>query len=162
MVQRVAQEVRQRRLQFLQNFAIHTGGLADHCKFDFFVQLARQVPNHARETLYSIARRFGVKPEDLRSWNGLKSADLTAGQRLVYRPSGTVFEAPDSSKPPASKDEAAKIALASMDAPQYYQVKTGDNLWDISTRFGRSLDDLKKLNDNLPKILRPGQKIRVR
>lgn len=114
------------------------------------------------ETLYSIARRFGVKPEDLRSWNGLKSADLTAGQKLVYRPSATAVVTPDSSRPPIRKDEAAKIALASMDAPQYYQVKTGDNLWGISMRFGRSLDDLKKLNDNLPKTLRPGQKIRVR
>jgi len=129
------------------------------------------------ETLYSISRKLGIKETDLQGWNGLHSDQVRLGQKLVYHSSGTIGkDAPggmassagtagaagdlsDSSKLPG---ENSKVALASLDLAQYYQVKSGDNLWDISMHFGRSMSDLKKLNDNLPKTLRPGEKIRVR
>ena len=36
-----------------------------------------------KETLYSIARRYGVNVEQLKEWNGLPGADLKIGQELV-------------------------------------------------------------------------------
>ncbi len=123
-------------------------------------------PTHRRvhvvgkgETLYSISRKLGVKSAELQSWNGLRGNDVRVGQKLVYHSPAKAADPSDSSRLPG---ESPKLALASLDVPQYYQVKSGDNLWGISSHFGRSVSDLRKLNDNLPKKLRPGQKIRIR
>ncbi len=45
------------------------------------------------ETLASIARKVGVKPDELKTWNGLRSDAVITGQKLVYHPSGTVMDA---------------------------------------------------------------------
>ena len=45
---------------------------------------------------------------------------------------------------------------------QYYIVKAGDSLWDISVRYRSTVQKLKDLNGRLPSVLRPGTRIRVR
>ncbi len=111
------------------------------------------------ESLYSIAKTLGLKQDELRQWNGLRGTSVLVGQKLVYH------APPNRQRGAGSAVE--KIAVASapllLEGPQeYYRVKAGDTLWDISSRFGRSLDELKKLNNNLSELLRPGQKIRIR
>ena len=44
----------------------------------------------------------------------------------------------------------------------YYIVQKGDTLWDISGKVGISLDQLKKMNQNLnARDLKVGQKIKI-
>ena len=45
---------------------------------------------------------------------------------------------------------------------QYYVVKSGDSLWDISVQFRTTVQKLKELNGRLSANLRPGTRIRVR
>lgn len=93
------------------------------------------------ETLSGIAASRGVSVAELRRLNGIQGSTIRVGQRLRL-------------------DGGAM--LASSNAAEYHLVRRGDNLWDISTRYGHSVDELKRLNGGLSEALRPGQRIRVR
>jgi membrane-bound lytic murein transglycosylase D len=100
------------------------------------------------DNLSKLADRFNVSQADLQRWNGLNGHALRVGQKLVYRVSSPVD---------------GEMRLASADASnEYYRVKNGDNLWEISSRFGQSVEDVKRLNGGLSEALHPGQRIRVR
>lgn len=45
---------------------------------------------------------------------------------------------------------------------QYYIIRAGDTLWDISVRYRTTVQKLKDLNGNQASILRPGSRIRVK
>jgi membrane-bound lytic murein transglycosylase D len=59
---------------------------------------------------------------------------------------------------PAPREERP----AAREEKQYYIVKAGDSLWDISVRYRSTVQKLKDLNGRLPSILKPGTRIRVR
>jgi len=103
------------------------------------------------ENLYAIARIYGLREADLRLWNGLKGTGVRIGQKLIYH-------AVEKLTP-----KAVSAGEKSGSGPrQFYEIRTGDSLWDVSKRFGCSMDELRKLNPKLTENLRPGQKIRVR
>ncbi|MEO7424900.1 MAG: LysM peptidoglycan-binding domain-containing protein [Fibrobacteria bacterium] len=111
------------------------------------------------ETLYSLTRTLGVDEDDLMQWNNLKGNRIQVGQKLKY----TTAKA----KTPDLSDEDAveeKVALAGRgkDDRQYYVVKDGDSLWDISVKYRSTVQKIKDLNGKLPTILRPGTRIRVK
>lgn len=96
------------------------------------------------ETLSGLAARYGVTQANLKAWNGLSGNSIRVGQKIVYH----------------SAREG--VIVASNESEEYYRVRSGDNLWAISSRFGHSVDGLKRLNDGLTESLQPGQRIRVR
>lgn len=90
------------------------------------------------ENLSVIAKKYKCTVTDLKEWNNLKNTTLKIGQKLkVY--------------PPAEKNN--KIV---------HTVKSGDNLWDISKKYGVSVEQIMRLN-NLDKktILKIGQKLKI-
>ncbi len=97
----------------------------------------------AGDNLSTLSRRLGVSQNDLMNWNGLRNTNLRVGQNLVYHVDGSG---------PAVADAGS----------EYYQVRRGDNLWVISSRFGNSVEEIRRLNDGLGDVLHPGQRIRVR
>ncbi len=56
MVERVAQQVGQRRLDLRENVAVHLGLLARHRQAGLLAQLPREVPHHARERLRAVGK----------------------------------------------------------------------------------------------------------
>jgi murein DD-endopeptidase MepM/ murein hydrolase activator NlpD len=78
------------------------------------------------ETLFAIARRYGVTVTDLRRWNGLADNGIRTGQVLRV---GAVPDAP-----------AKKTAV------KYYRVRKGETLWRIAFTHGVSLNSLMELN----------------
>ena len=91
------------------------------------------------ENLSIIAKKYKCSVTDLKEWNNLKSTTLKVGQKLkVY---------------PASADKNNKIV---------HTVKSGDNLWDISKKYGVSVEQIMRLN-NLDKkaVLKIGQKLKI-
>lgn len=91
------------------------------------------------ENLSIIAKKYKCSVSDLKEWNNLKSTTLKVGQKLkVY---------------PDSADKNNKIV---------HTVKSGDNLWDISKKYGVSVEQIMRLN-NLDKkaVLKIGQKLRI-
>ncbi len=93
------------------------------------------------ESVYLIARLHDTTQQAILDLNGL-SADtpIHPGDRLIV--------ARNETRPRA--DEAT-----------YYTVKSGDTLWDISVRFNSSVKQLRQLNEDLPRVLKPGVRIRV-
>ncbi|MGI4835452.1 MAG: LysM peptidoglycan-binding domain-containing protein [Janthinobacterium lividum] len=94
------------------------------------------------ETLYSVARRQGVRPAALAAWNNLPTtAGLQAGQLLRLSP-------PLPTAPPAS-------------AAGRHLVATGDTFYNIARRYRCTVADLLAHNDRPAPALRVGETIRV-
>ena len=104
------------------------------------------------ETLGGIAEKYHVSAANLRFWNNIKGSTIYVGQSLkVYTSGGS------------SASASASTSSSSSSSAEYYTVKKGDTLWDISQKLNVSLDSIRSLNGfgRSPKIY-PGQKIRVR
>ena len=93
------------------------------------------------DSLYSIARRFGVTVNDLKNANSLTSNLLSVGQVLIIPT--------DESNTPIN--------------PSYttYTVKMGDSLWSIANRFGTTVDTIKSLNNLTSNLLSIGQVLQI-
>ena len=89
------------------------------------------------DSLYSIARKYGVTVDEIKDVNNLTSNTLTVGQRLII--------------PVEKEQEDAGI----------YTVKSGDSLYAIATKFNTTIADLMKLNNLTSTALSVGQQIKL-
>ena len=94
------------------------------------------------DTLWSIARAYGLTVERLKSLNNLTSNNLTIGDSLIVK---------DSSGNGDSSSSA--------DNNKYYIVKKGDSLYSIARSNNMTVDELKSLNNLTSNILSIGQKL---
>ena len=94
------------------------------------------------DTLWSIARAYGLTVEKLKSLNNLTSNNLTIGDSLIVK---------DSS---GNSDNSSSV-----DNNKYYIVKKGDSLYSIARRNNMTVDELKSLNNLTSNILSIGQKL---
>ncbi len=100
------------------------------------------------DSLWAIAQQFGVSVQSIIDLNNPPYPNrLTPGQSLIIR---TDAEAPEE---PAEPEEPAF---------QEYTVRSGDTIWQISRRFGVSMQDIIDLNNitNASRIY-PGQVLRI-
>jgi membrane-bound lytic murein transglycosylase D len=109
------------------------------------------------ETIFGLSRTFGVTQADLVRWNDLEGKDLKAGQKIVYYSKAASAGLMSASAAPLRPEQAPASV-----PEQYYVVKPGDTLWDISQRFQSSVEQLKHWNDGLASVLKPGTRLRVR
>jgi membrane-bound lytic murein transglycosylase D len=80
---------------------------------------------------WSIARRFNIPLEDLLAWNNFDTdATLKVGQSLTLREPATTAVA---------TARSARISRT-------YEVRRGDNLWQISRKFDAPMEELRRLN----------------
>lgn len=91
------------------------------------------------DSLWSIAKQFGITVDELKRVNGLTSNTLSIGQVLVI-PNVT-------SETPSS--------------PIIYTVQAGDSLWSIASRYGTTVDILKSLNNLSNNLLQIGQQLLI-
>lgn len=94
------------------------------------------------DTLWSIARAYGLTVDKLKSLNNLTSNNLTIGDSLIVK---------DSS---GSSDNSS-----SGDNNKYYIVKKGDSLYSIARSNNMTVDELKTLNNLTSNILSIGQRL---
>ncbi|MCV6636364.1 LysM peptidoglycan-binding domain-containing protein [Candidatus Albibeggiatoa sp. nov. NOAA] len=91
----------------------------------------------AGETLYRISKMYGITVQQLQAWNGgISPSSLSIGQRLVVSagsPSAPVISTPAPSNTGSS-----------------HTVQRGDTLYNISRRYGMSVDQLASLNGLYP------------
>ena len=96
------------------------------------------------ENLSLIAKKYKCTVTDLKNWNNLKSTNLSIGQKLKVYP------------PAESSSSSSKGSVV-------HTVKSGDNLWDISRKYGVSVEQIRKLNGLSSKaVLKIGQKLIIR
>lgn len=128
------------------------------------------------DTLYSIARDFGVSVRTLMRWNDLDAPTIQPGQTLRVRPPEEASDEPpppseassDTTQPsPTTADSAdapATDTTATDDAsPSYgqYTVEEGDTFVTLALRLGTTADSLFALNDSTTAPLSPGRTLRL-
>lgn len=91
------------------------------------------------DTLWSIARKFGVSIDDIRNANNLTNDILSIGMSLII-PTGTTAN--------------NNIIV--------YTVKKGDSLWALAREYNTSIDDIKKLNNITSDVLSVGQQLQIK
>lgn len=93
----------------------------------------RQIYHTVRrgENLTLIANRYNVAVSDLKEWNNLRSYYIRVGQRLK------IF----------SNVEKTQLAANKKQEQNYYVVRRGETLSDISRKFKISINDLKEWNN---------------
>lgn len=104
----------------------------------------------AGETLYAIARKYGMAVKDLIAMNGLESNSLNIGQQLLVV--GEVDLAKTEIKPEVIQNEEVNV----------HEVVPGDTMYSISRQYGISVKDLLRINQKDNFALDVGEKLRVR
>jgi membrane-bound lytic murein transglycosylase D len=104
------------------------------------------------ENLSLIAKKYKCSVTELKTWNNLKSTNLSVGQKLkVY--------------PPATQTTTqTQTQTTTSGGYVIYTVKSGDNLWDIAKKFdGVSVEQIRTLNNlNKNATLKIGQKLKIK
>ncbi|MDE0363577.1 MAG: LysM peptidoglycan-binding domain-containing protein [Rhodospirillaceae bacterium] len=97
------------------------------------------------DSLWSVARRYGVTVADLAQWNALSPQDILGiGRELVVWSDSPVFV-------PTANQRIRRVT---------YTVRQGDSLYRISTQFRVSVADLLQWNNLSPEhYLQPGQQL---
>lgn len=90
------------------------------------------------DTLYGIANRFGLTVDELKRINNLTANTLSIGQVLKV---------------------SSNISNDDGDENKYYVVKSGDSLYQIASRFGTTVDELKRINNLTSNLLSIGQRL---
>lgn len=90
------------------------------------------------DSLWSIAKKFGVTVNELKDANNLSSNILSIGQLL---------------KIPTQEQETT--------TSDTYIVKSGDSLYSIAQKYNTTVDELKKLNNLTSNLLSIGQSLKM-
>lgn len=90
------------------------------------------------ESLWVIARTYGVTEADLRRANGIRGSRIVVGQEL----------------------EVPGVATAPGGAFQH-EVRRGESLWTIARQHGTTVDELRRINGIVGGPLQPGQILEV-
>jgi membrane-bound lytic murein transglycosylase D len=91
--------------------------------------------------LGKIARIYGVRVSQIKQWNGLRSNNISIGQRLTIYPRN-----PSASVTVATQKPVPKTV--DLNGKKTYKVQNGDSLWSISQKFpGVSVQNIKDWND---------------
>ena len=112
------------------------------------------------DVLGKIARQYGVRVSDIRSWNRLRGNLIRIGQNLsiwvlpTYNSKTKNLYTAKNTPPKAEKTKAI-----SRSGGQVYTVKYGDSLWSISRNTNTTIEKLKKANKLASNTIQPGQSL---
>ena len=90
------------------------------------------------DTLYSIAKKYGLTVDELKKMNNLSSNTLSINQKLLV-----------------GND------MSTDDNYDVYDIKSGDTLWGIASKYNTSVDKIKDINNLNSNNLSIGQKLLV-
>lgn len=106
------------------------------------------------DTLFAIAKKFGMTVADLKTLNALKDNNLKIGQTLKVWVEQTA-------PPPKPTTPATSSGGTTNPSVFSYTVVKGDTLYGVGRRFGVSADDLIRLNNLKSTALSVGQVLRI-
>lgn len=109
------------------------------------------------ETLGGIAERYGVGVAALQQANGLRGHLIRSGDALLIPGPGA-----SAAHYTQSADNRMRRGLPGATVGDFYTVRRGDTLWEISRRHGVSMEQISGWNGLNPgAVLRPGQRLRL-
>ena len=140
------------------------------------------------DSLWAIAKKFGVSIEQLSNINGLRKQSflhigqeleipsqissnriytVTSGDSLWSISRGLNINIQELARSNNIKNQnqlyvGQELILPNLNEKKVYTVQSGDSLWSISAKFDTSIDSIKRLNrTNLKQYLQVGQKITI-
>lgn len=102
-----------------------------------------------KETIYGIAKRYGVGQEDLRRWNPDLAHGLAVGMVLRIQVATSI------AAPPAA------VVPAMADNDEFHLVQPGETLFALGQRFSLPVERITEANGGLPEGLKAGTYIRI-
>jgi len=110
------------------------------------------------ETFASVAEKFEVTVQDIKSWNNLRGNKIVPGQNLLIKKEDNFVNAKLAHNAEKSvKKNQQRVASRTA----YYVVKKGDTLSQIADKNGVSVSRLKSDNDLNGSRIKPGMKLKV-
>jgi membrane-bound lytic murein transglycosylase D len=125
------------------------------------------------DTIETVAENFGISPQMVRRWNGLRSGDSLRGRKVLAlhlpvtpdsevastavdrsthaRKSPQTVAKASAKKPPADAEADASEQASVL----HHKVKSGETLYSIATTYKTTVASLKRNNGNVA-VLRPG------
>jgi membrane-bound lytic murein transglycosylase D len=126
------------------------------------------------ESLGKVAAKYGVRPEDIIAWNGMKDSNIKYGFKLIiYRPAPTpeahslsspdkLLPGQDAETPPATDATPASPVPQTQEATTIHEVAKGENIYRIAAKYHTTVQRLTEMNKlDRPDRLVAGQKLRV-
>jgi membrane-bound lytic murein transglycosylase D len=125
-------------------------------------KVIRNVPGHKKiiyevkpgDTLGEIAEEYNTTASKIRSWNGL------AYGRHIYPKQKLNIWVPENFEV-IKAQVRNQIDIGDNYSGSYYVVKEGDTLWEIAQKHNLSISDLKKMNEMLGSLIKPGDRLRI-
>ncbi|MDF7813364.1 LysM peptidoglycan-binding domain-containing protein [Hymenobacter sp. YC55] len=124
----------------------------------------------AKEGIYSVARRYGLRPADLMAWNNLPpNSPLQLGQALrltapqaaatvpvVPAPAPTATPKPSSTAPIAKPTATAPPVVAAEPAVVRHTVAAGESMYAVSRKYEVTIKQIMEWNNKPDFNVRPG------
>ena len=101
----------------------------------------------AKETLFSIARLYGVSVDEVKEWSKLKDNSLSMGQSLLIRKK--------------SATEVVEVKSIQPSAAKTHVVAPKETLFSISRQYSMTVQQIKELNGIQDNDLKVGQVLTV-
>lgn len=101
------------------------------------------------DTVSSIAKKYKIGINDLKSYNNLTGSSIRVGQTLTVRPRAVPTPIFESKAAPAKGAALPAKPQDGADAPraaQSYRVESGDTLFSLSRRFNTTVEVIKRTN----------------
>lgn len=108
------------------------------------------------ETLYGIARQYGVSVAELKEWNNLGEKPIAVGQELIV-----AAPAPPESLTPAAKESAAEKPAAAPGGKVVHTVATGETIYQISRKYGVTIKEVMEWNKKSDFNVKVGEELKI-
>jgi len=127
------------------------------------------------DSLSEISDKYGIAMSDLKKWNHLRSSKAPIGRKLkIYTVESIAVNDKKAVKPDttAVKESTALAAntpklfkeekvISYKDVVKYHKVKSGDNLGEISDKYGVSIAEVKKWNHIKGNNIASGDRLKI-
>ena len=127
------------------------------------------------DSLSEISDKYGITMSELKKWNHLRSNKAPMGRRLkiitteAVATNDTKTTKPDTTSVKEASALASNIAttykeekvVSYKDVVKYHKVKRGDNLGEISDKYGVSVAEVKKWNRLKGSNIMPGKSLKI-
>lgn len=127
------------------------------------------------DSLSEISDRYGITMTELKKWNHLKNNKAPLGRKLkiytmetiasnnkkITKPDTVSVKEPSQIASHSSKVFKEEKVVSYKDVVKYHKVKKGDNLGEISDKFGVTVAEVKKWNKLKGSNIIPGKSLKI-
>lgn len=114
------------------------------------------------ENLIKIASKYGVTLTQIKKWNHLSSSKIRFGQKLlIHGKNYSSVTTKHDSNTKRNTTTPQKPNVSTRQNSKFHVVKKGETLYQISRKYGISVNELKDLNNLGSSDIKFGQKLKV-